>query len=374
MNLSFNIIISGGGTGGHIYPAISIAQSIQEINPHTNILFVGAHGRMEMKKVPYAGFQIQGINMMGLQRKITLKNFLLPYYILKSIQQVKQIFQVFKPDAVIGTGGYVSFPVVYTAQIKHIPNYIQEQNAFAGLANKILAKRSNKIFVAFDKMEKFFPKEKIIVSGNPVRQDLHNIQEKKQYAHPHFHMHTHHPVVLILGGSLGAQRINETIAQNIDFFIQNNIQLIWQMGTHFYANISNELKTQLQKYSVYYKDFIYEMDLAYAASDVIISRAGASTIAELALVEKPVILIPSPHVTNNHQMKNALALSEKNAALLIPDHQVPTQLIPALQKIIKDKELQQTLSANIKKWAKPHAAKTIAQYILNDLYKIYSHP
>lgn len=373
MSTSFNIIISGGGTGGHIYPALSIAKSIQEMNPHTNILFIGAHGRMEMEKVPYAGFQIKGIDIMGLQRKITLRNFLLPYYILKSIQQVKQIFQAFKPHAVIGTGGYVSFPVLYTAQIQHIPNYIQEQNAFAGLANKILAKQSHKIFVAFDKMEKFFPKDKIILSGNPVRQDLHNIQEKKQHAHQHFHIHTNYPVVLILGGSLGAQRINETIAQNISFFIQNNIQLIWQMGKQFYTNISNELKTQLEKYSFYYKDFIYEMDLAYAAADVIISRAGASTIAELSIVGKPSILIPSPNVTNDHQMKNALSLSKKNAAIVIPDHQAPTQLIPALQKLIQDTELQKTLSANIHQLAKPNAAKTIAQYILNDLHQIYSH-
>lgn len=369
MNLPLNIIISGGGTGGHIYPAVSIAKEILVQNPNTNILFIGANGRMEMEKVPAAGFKIKGIDIIGLQRKLTLKNLLLPYYILKSIQQVKNIFQSFQPNAVIGTGGYVSFPVLLTAQIHKIPTYIQEQNAYAGLANKILSKKAKKIFVAFDQMDKFFPKDKIILSGNPVRNDLFNINQLKDKAFHYFHLQKTLPVVLILGGSLGSQSINNAIANNIDFFLNSPIQLIWQMGKNYYSNLPTELSNKLQSSNIYYKDFIYEMNLAYAAADIVVSRAGASTIAELTIIGKPAILIPSPNVTDDHQTKNALALVQKNAALMIKDEQATSFLIKQIQTLLEDKSLQNALTQNIKNLAKPNAAKEIVSTILNDLEK-----
>lgn len=369
MNQPINIIISGGGTGGHIYPAVSIAKSILQLHPDSNILFIGANGKMEMEKIPAAGFQIKGIDIIGLQRKINFRNLFIPYYLYKSIQQVKKIFSEFKPNVVIGTGGYVSFPVVLTAQLNNIPTYIQEQNAFAGLANKLLSKKAKKIFVAYEQMEKFFPKEKIIISGNPVRNDLTQIQNKKQQALQHFHLNTQLPVVLILGGSLGAKTINDTIAQNIDFFINNNIHLIWQMGKNYFNNIDTQLTEKLSNHNIYYKDFIYEMDLAYAAADIIISRAGASTIAELSIVGKPSILIPSPNVTDDHQTKNALALANKNAAIMISDINTKKELIKHIEKILNNPEIQKQLSENIKYFAKPDAANTIAKNILNDILK-----
>lgn len=367
MNKAPNIILSGGGTGGHIYPAIAIANAIKELCPNCNILFIGANGKMEMEKVPAAGYNIKGIDIIGLQRKITLKNFLLPYYIFKSIQQVKNIFKELKPDVVIGTGGYVSFPVLITAQNSSIPTFIQEQNAYAGLANKILSKKAQKIFVAFDNMHHFFPKNKIILSGNPVRNDLLNIHQKRHEALKHFSLNEKQPTILVLGGSLGAGSINNTIAKNIDYFIQNNIQLIWQMGKSFYSQITPSLSEKINNPLIFYKDFIYEMNWAYAAADIIVSRAGASTIAELQVVGKPAILIPSPNVTADHQTKNAQSLAEKNAAIVIKDNETENKLIPQLQKLLTNKTLQSDLSQNISKMAKPYAAQTIAQNILNTL-------
>lgn len=367
MNKTLNIILSGGGTGGHIYPAIAIAHAIKQLHPNSNILFIGANGKMEMEKVPAAGYSIKGIDIIGLQRKFTLKNLLLPYYLIKSIRQVKNIFQEFKPHAVIGTGGYVSFPVLFTAQRLSIPTFIQEQNAYAGLANKILSKQSQKIFVAFDNMHRFFQKDKIILSGNPVRNDLLNIHQKKQEALKHFSLNEKYPTILILGGSLGAGSINNAIAKNIDYFIQNNIQLIWQMGKIFHSQLSYPLSEKLNNTLIHHKDFIYEMDLAYAAADLIISRAGASTIAELQIVGKPAILIPSPNVTADHQTKNAQALEEKNAAIIIKDNEIQNHLIPQIHKILHNKTLQTTLSKNISQMAKPHAAQIIAQEILHTI-------
>ncbi len=364
MKASLNIILSGGGTGGHIYPALAIARSILEIQPNAKILFVGANGRMEMEKIPAAGFTIRGIDIIGLQRKINLKNFFLPFYLLKSIQQVKHIFRAFQPDMVIGTGGYVSFPVLLMAQLQNIPSYIQEQNAYAGLANKLLAKRAKKIFVAFENMEMFFPKDKIVFAGNPVRNDLLNLNKEK--ALQHFQLNSAHPVVLVLGGSLGAKSINEAILGNIEYFIQNRIQLIWQMGKNFYSQLSFEVKKKLEVPNVVYKEFIYEMDKAYAAADVIISRAGASTIAELSVVSKPSILIPSPNVTDDHQTKNAQAMVHQHAALMIKDTEVNKQLMNTLDHLLKNKTLQDTLSQNIQKFSKPEASKNIAQIILQD--------
>ncbi|GIV29885.1 MAG: UDP-N-acetylglucosamine--N-acetylmuramyl-(pentapeptide) pyrophosphoryl-undecaprenol N-acetylglucosamine transferase [Bacteroidia bacterium] len=367
MNKALNIILSGGGTGGHIYPAIAIANAIKELCPKCKMLFIGANGKMEMEKVPAAGYTIKGIDIIGLQRKITPKNLLLPYYLFKSMQQVKNIFNEFKPDAVIGTGGYVSFPVLFTAQMSSIPTFIQEQNAYAGLANKLLSKKAQKIFVAFDNMHHFFSKDKIILSGNPVRSDLIDIHQKKHEALTHFSLNEKYPTILVLGGSLGAGSINNTIAKNIDYFIQNNIQLIWQMGKNFYSHINSSLSQKLNNSLIRYKDFIYEMNWAYAAADIIVSRAGASTIAELQVVGKPAILIPSPNVTADHQTKNAQSLAEKNAAIIIKDNETGNKLIPQLHELLTNKKLQSGLSQNISQMAKPHAAQTIAKDILNVL-------
>lgn len=367
MNQKINIILSGGGTGGHIYPAIAIARAIHPLKDECDILFVGANGKMEMEKVPASGFHITGIDIRGLQRKLSLKNFSLPYYILKSIFQTIKIFKSFRPNVVIGTGGYVSFPVLLVAQWMKIPTYIQEQNAYAGLANKLLSKKCRKIFVAFDNMQNFFPEKKIILSGNPVREDLINVYEKRQSAFKHFSLDSKKPVVLVLGGSLGAKSINQTIAQHLDYFIQNEIQLIWQMGNFFYSQLHSDILKKLNHPLFYFKDFIYEMDNAYSAADIIISRAGASTIAELQVIGKPAILIPSPNVTADHQTKNALSLAQKDAAILIKDNEVNEQLINQIDKLLQDADWRKKLSDNIKKLAKPDAAKNIAKEILKDL-------
>ncbi len=367
MNKNLNIILSGGGTGGHIYPAVSIAKAISQLHQNCNILFVGANGKMEMEKVPAAGFKIKGIDIIGFQRKLSIKNLFIPYYLYMSISQVRKIFSEFKPNIVIGTGGYVSFPVLLTAQLRNIPTYIQEQNALPGLANKILSKKAKKIFVAYDNMDLYFPKEKIIVSGNPVRTDLLHLENKKKQAIHHFQLHNNSPIVLVLGGSLGAKTINEAIAQNIDFFMENNVQLIWQMGKNYFKNINQSLSNKLSQYSIYYKDFIYEMDFAYAAADIIISRAGASTLAELSIVGKPAILIPSPNVTNDHQTKNALAFIKKDAAIMIKDTDAIQELPTQLRQILNNHTLQQKLSENIQKLAKPNSTDIIAQNILVDI-------
>lgn len=367
MNKALKIILSGGGTGGHIYPAVAIAKAIQENYSNAKILFIGANERMEMEKVPAAGFEIKGIDIIGLQRKLTFKNVLIPYYLFKSAQQVKKIFQEFYPDVVIGTGGYVSFPVLLTAQLQGIPNYIQEQNAYAGLANKLLAKKTRKIFVAFNNMEKFFPKNKIIVSGNPVRNDLEQLELIREKSILFFQLKNDKPIVLVIGGSLGAKSINDAIYQNIDYFKQNSVQLIWQMGKSFFNQLTLEMKQTLEHPNIFYKDFIYEMNFAYAAADLIISRAGASTIAELAIVGKPAILVPSPNVTDDHQTKNAFSLVQQNAAILVKDSEVTQNLIFNLKKILNDSTLKNQLSTNIKKFSQPNAANLIAQTILNDL-------
>ncbi len=367
MNKKLNIIISGGGTGGHIYPAIAIAKAILQLEPQSNILFIGAKGKMEMEKIPTEGFPIKAIDIIGLQRKLTLKNFLLPFYLLKSIRQVSNIFKLYQPSVVIGTGGYVSFPVLFTAQFYSIPTYIQEQNAFAGLANKLLSKKARKIFVAFEDMEKFFSKNKIALSGNPVRQDISNVSSNKTKSIEYFSLHATKPIILILGGSLGAKTMNDTIANNIDFFIQNKIQLIWQMGKTYYSNMDATLQKKLQNNYIYCNDFIYEMNLAYAAADIVVSRSGASTIAEIAMAGKPSILIPSPNVTNDHQTINALALERKQAAILIKDADAREQLIPQIEHLLHHPELQKNLSNNIQQFSKPNAATIIAQEILNHL-------
>ena len=359
------IIISGGGTGGHIYPAVSIANSLKARYPDTEILFVGAEGRMEMEKVPAAGYKIIGLPVAGLQRKSILKNILLPFKIWKSIRKASKIICDFNPDAVIGVGGYASGPVLWAAQRKKTPTLLQEQNSYAGITNKILAKRATKICVAYDNMERFFPKEKIHLTGNPVRQDLHRESKAlRADAAAYFGMNPDKKTVFIFGGSLGARALNLCMAQALPELTKGDVQFIWQSGKN-YAEIA---KTSIQQYEslshIKVFDFIYRMDYAYAMADVVISRAGASSISELCVVAKPCIFVPSPNVSEDHQTKNAQSLVDKKAALLVSDDDASRDLIPTALQLIGDEEMQQTLANNIAKLAKPNAANEIVDEIM----------
>ena len=307
-------ILSGGGTGGHIYPAIAIADELKKRYPDAEFLFVGANDRMEMQRVPQAGYSIKGLQIAGLQRKLSLKNLLLPFKLLKSLYQARQIIQKFQPDAVIGTGGYASAPTLKAAQWLKVPYFIQEQNSFAGITNKWVSKKANKIFVAYQNMEKFFPKAKIQITGNPIREGLTTIQDKNKNAFESFSLDENKFTLLVLGGSLGAKSINQLISSNLSFFQENEVQILWQCGK-FYYDEYKEKQTEM----VQVRPFIENMNDAYAVADVIISRAGASSVSELCVVGKPVIFVPSPNVAEDHQTKNAQAIADEKAAILIKE-------------------------------------------------------
>ena len=360
---ALHIIISGGGTGGHVFPALAIAEALHEIDPQINILFVGAAGRMEMQKVPEAGYRIVGLPVAGLQRRITWKNLLVPYKLLKSIRQSKKILREFKPDVAVGVGGYASGPVLRAAGKKGIPVLIQEQNSYAGVTNRLLARRAQKICVAYDGMEKYFPADKIAITGNPVRKNLTSLADKKAEGLAHFHLNTNRKTLLVIGGSLGARSINETMIQHLDAFKNKDIQLIWQCGRNYYQQALDKLHA-VDLPNIRLKDFISRIDLAYAASDLIISRAGAGTISELALIKKPVILVPSPNVAEDHQTRNARSLVKINAAILVKDQEVREKLIDQAFKILDDDQKRNALSANIARIAKPDQAKKIAESIM----------
>ncbi|MBL7916779.1 MAG: undecaprenyldiphospho-muramoylpentapeptide beta-N-acetylglucosaminyltransferase, partial [Bacteroidia bacterium] len=313
---STKIILSGGGTGGHIFPAVAIANELKRIIPNAEILFVGAIGRMEMEKVPKAGYKIIGLPIAGLQRRLTLSNLMFPILLIRSFFKARKILKDFNPDVVIGTGGYASGPILNAAAGKGIPTLIQEQNSFAGITNKLLAKKVNKICVAYEGMEKFFPKEKIIFSGNPVRQDIVNVDAKRKEAQDFFKLSSSKKTVLIIGGSLGARTINLAINEGLKKFAENNLQLIWQTGISF-APTAIESCNKFTDKGIFAFDFIQKMDLAYAAADIVISRAGASSVSELCNTNKACILVPSPNVAEDHQTKNAMALVNKNAAILV---------------------------------------------------------
>lgn len=357
-----NAILSGGGTGGHIFPAIAIANAIKEQAKDSSILFVGAVGKMEMEKVPQAGYPIVGLWISGFQRKLSLQNLLLPFKIMVSFIKALYIIKTFKPHVVIGTGGYASWAIVKAANSLKIPTIIQEQNSYPGKSNLNLAKQSTKICVAYPNMEKFFPKEKIEITGNPVRQDIQQLQTiTKQEACKAFNLNPNNKVVLVIGGSLGARTINLSITNLLNDLHTNNIQLIWQTGKNYFE----EAKLVARNYNGFYvSDFIKQMNLAYAAADVIISRAGAISISEICVVQKPAILIPSPNVTDDHQTKNAVALADKKAALVIKDNEATTQLKTTLFNLLNNPELQQTLINNIKPFAYTNAAEHIAQIAL----------
>ncbi len=361
MSQQLKIIISGGGTGGHIFPAIAIARAVEQMRPGTEILFVGAIGRMEMEKVPAAGYKIEGLEISGISRSNMIKNISLPAKVLKSVKKAKKIISEFNPDVIVGVGGYASAPTLWAGIRRHIPTLIQEQNAYAGVTNKILAKRVNKICVAYSGMEKYFPANKISITGNPVRQDITGLEAKRSGAVEFFKLNSDAQTILIIGGSLGARTINESIKNSLALFAENNVQIIWQTGKAFYTEAS-ELAKQYSNIRVF--DFISKMDFAYAASDVVISRAGAISLAELCIAGKPSILVPSPNVAEDHQTKNANSLAEKNAAIVIIDEVAVKQLGAEVIKLAKDKILRNSLSKNISALAITDSAQRIAKQII----------
>ncbi len=360
MSQQLKIIISGGGTGGHIFPAIAIARAVEEMRPGTEILFVGAIGRMEMEKVPAAGYKIVGLEISGISRSNMLKNISLPLKVLKSVNKAKEIISEFKPDVIVGVGGYASGPTLWAGIKKHIPTLIQEQNSYAGVTNKILGSRVNKICVAYSGMDKYFPEKKLIVSGNPVRQDISGLDAKRAEAIEFFNLKSGF-VLLVIGGSLGARTINESIKKSLQLFADNNIQVIWQTGKAFY-NEANELVKIFHNIRVH--DFIYKMDLAYAASDSVVSRAGAISLAELCVAGKSSILIPSPNVAEDHQTMNANSFAEKNAAIFIKDNEAMEQLGQEIIKLSKNEGLRKSLSENIHALAIKDSAQKIAKEII----------
>jgi UDP-N-acetylglucosamine--N-acetylmuramyl-(pentapeptide) pyrophosphoryl-undecaprenol N-acetylglucosamine transferase len=360
------VIISGGGTGGHIFPAISIANALKETDDSVEILFVGAEGRMEMEKVPASGYDIIGLPVAGLQRRLTFKNFYFPFKLLKSLNKAVRVIKDFKPGVVVGVGGYASAPALWQAQRMGIPTVIQEQNSYAGLTNKLLAKKASAVCVAYKGMERFFPKNRIHYTGNPVRQDLFGLNAIRDEAVKFFGFDTDKPVVLALGGSLGARTINESIAGSLDKFTRNNIRLIWQTGKHYFATAS---KLAEEKPDIKVFDFIHKMNYAYAAADVIISRAGAGTISELCIVGKPAVLIPSPNVAEDHQTKNAMALANSDAAVMIKDDVAKNKLTETVIDLINNRSHIERLSRNISALAMPNAAGDIVNRILSIVKK-----
>jgi len=355
MKQSINILLSGGGTGGHIYPAVAIANELKQRFPAANFLFVGAKDRMEMEKVPQSGYDIKGLWITGIQRKLTVTNLLFPFKLISSLWKANRIIRKFKPDVVIGTGGFASGPTLYVAALKKIPTLIQEQNSYPGITNKLLSKKVDKICVAYDGLNRFFPESKIIKTGNPVRQDLLEIDSKREESLGFFGLQPNKKILLVLGGSLGARKINQLIEENIDWIIDQNVQVIWQTGKLYI----NDYKKYSKKKGVQTYAFLNKMDLAYAAADFIISRAGAGSISELCMVGKPVLFIPSPNVTEDHQAKNALAIVEKEAALMLKETELDSfqkifgELITVVRK-------QESLSENIKKLELPRATQDIA--------------
>ena len=357
------IIISGGGTGGHIFPAISVANALRKSDPGIDILFVGAKGKMEMEKVPGAGYKIIGLPVAGFSRRLLLKNIPVLFRLLKSLIQARKIIQEFKPDVVVGVGGYASGPVLRQAGKMGIPTLIQEQNSYAGITNRLLAKTASVICVAYDGMEKYFPPEKIIKTGNPVRQNFDNLENLRSEALSYFKLKANMPVILVLGGSQGAGTINKSLSSNIEKMTGSGCQWLWQTGKNYFENV-NGLLTKYKSDKISAHGFITRMDYAFAAADVIVSRSGAGTLSELCLVGKPVILIPSPNVAEDHQTKNALALTAKDAALLVTDDQAPESLVDEAVRLVGDKVKKELLSKNILMLADRDADIRIAEEVL----------
>lgn len=363
MNNELRIIISGGGTGGHIFPAVSIANAIKAKRPDAKILFVGAKGRMEMQRVPAAGYEIKGLPICGFDRKHLLKNFAVLFRIWKSQRMAKKIIKDFKPMAAVGVGGYASGPTLNVCASKGIPCLIQEQNSYAGVTNKLLAKKAQKICVAYEGMERFFPADKIIMTGNPVRQNVLSTTLTKKEARKQFGLDPEKKTILLVGGSLGAKTINESVLQNLDIIEKSGVQFIWQTGKYYHESIVNQLKDKdLPMLKV--TDFISDMGAAYQAADLVISRAGASSISEFCLIGKPVILVPSPNVAEDHQTKNAMALVNKDAAIYVKDADAPAVLIKKAVGIVENAQKLASMSENIKKLGLKNSADVIADEVI----------
>jgi UDP-N-acetylglucosamine--N-acetylmuramyl-(pentapeptide) pyrophosphoryl-undecaprenol N-acetylglucosamine transferase len=353
-------ILSGGGTGGHIYPAVAIANELKSRFPEAEFLFVGAKDKMEMQKVPQSGYEIKGLWIAGLQRKLTLQNAMFPLKLVSSLWESRKIIKNFKPDVVIGTGGFASGPLLQMANSLNIPTVIQEQNSYPGITNKLLSKKANAICVAYENLERFFPKEKIVFTGNPVRQDLLDVEAKRNEGVTYFKLDAYKKTLLVLGGSLGARRVNQLIEKELDFLLATGVQIYWQCGKLYFE----EYKKYNDKQNVQVTAFIDRMDLIYAASDFVISRAGASSVSELCLVGKPTIFIPSPNVAEDHQTKNAKAIVDKNGAILLRENELDEEFETTFSDLISNEDLQITLSQNIKKLAKPNATKDIVEEII----------
>jgi UDP-N-acetylglucosamine--N-acetylmuramyl-(pentapeptide) pyrophosphoryl-undecaprenol N-acetylglucosamine transferase len=355
----YSFILSGGGTGGHIYPAIAIANELKSQFPDATILFVGAKNKMEMQKVPQAGYPIKGLWISGIQRKLTLSNLAFPFKLFSSLWDSFIILKKHKPNVVIGTGGFASGAVLKVANWLGIPTLVQEQNSYPGITNKLLAKKAASICVAYEGLEKFFPKQKIAFTGNPVRQDLLDVNSLKEEGIKNFQLDASKKTVLVLGGSLGARKINELIEANLEFFSKNNVQLLWQCGKIYWERFSK----YNEKQNIKVVPFIERMDLAYAATDFIISRSGASSVSELALVAKPTIFIPSPNVAEDHQAKNAQAIVNQHGAIMLKEAELESEFKIVFEVLLNDRGKQENLSENFKNLAKPNATKDIVEEI-----------
>ena len=361
---NLKVIVSGGGTGGHIFPAISIANAIKELHPDAEILFVGAEGRMEMQRVPDAGYKIIGLPIQGFNRKNPFKNISVLFKIWKSQRMAKKIIREFQPDVAVGVGGYASGPLLNQAAKMGIPTLIQEQNSYAGVTNKLLAKKAKRICVAYEGMERFFPKEKILMTGNPVRQNLTQLQISKEDAKKAMGLDPAKKTILVIGGSLGARTLNESILQHVeDIRNAKDVQILWQHGKFYSAEIKEALAKIDKPENLTATEFVKDMGSAYAAADLVISRAGASSISEICLLEKPSILVPSPNVAEDHQTKNALALSDKGAAILVRDVEARDKLIPVALETVNDQQKLKSFAENAGKMAFHDSAKVIAQEV-----------
>jgi UDP-N-acetylglucosamine--N-acetylmuramyl-(pentapeptide) pyrophosphoryl-undecaprenol N-acetylglucosamine transferase len=357
---TLKILITGGGTGGHVFPAIAVADALKKLRPDATFLFVGASGKMEMERVPKAGYEIVGLNVAGFQRSMSLKNLSFPFKLLKSLWKARDIVRKFQPDVVIGTGGYASGPVMRAAQRAGIPTLIQEQNSYAGVTNKILGRKAGKICVAYDHMEQFFPPDKIVFTGNPVRSDILNLEGKRGEGLKYYGLDPEKRTIVVIGGSLGARTLNNAMRDNVEFFEKyDGIQAVWQCGKFYEYEYSAMETAKLP--NVHCRAFIDRMDLLYAAADLIISRAGALSISELCLVGKPVILVPSPNVAEDHQTKNALALVEKGAARLVRDADAREKMLQEALLILESEALAFSLGESIRQMGRPNAAEAIAR-------------